>query len=80
MSRVGEAQYAAHAIAIGAEERGNKCNRNPLSRYFSPSNFAAGSSSVKDASGGPAGGHTFEKFDKQVFIHDSNLTSNQRRM
>jgi len=28
--------------------------------------LAAGGSQLKDASGGPAGGQTFEKFDKQV--------------
>jgi len=31
--------------------------------------LAAGGSPVKDASGGPAGGQTFEKFDKQVLLN-----------
>ncbi|WP_152004260.1 hypothetical protein [Desulfoluna spongiiphila] len=33
--------------------------------------LAAVGSQVKDASGGPAGGQTFEKFDKQVKKTDS---------
>jgi len=32
------------------------------------------------ASVGPAGGQTFETFDKQVFIHNFRFTSNERRM
>ena len=32
---------------------------------FEVAHLAAGGSQVKDASGGPAGGQTFEKFDKQ---------------
>ncbi|WP_152004643.1 hypothetical protein [Desulfoluna spongiiphila] len=38
---------------------------------FKVAHHAAGGSQVKDASGGPAGGQTFEKFDKQVLL---NLT------
>jgi len=33
---------------------------------FEVAHLAAGGSQLKDASGGPAGGQTFEKFDKQV--------------
>jgi len=40
---------------------------------FEVAHLAAGGSQVKDASGGPAGGQTFEKFDKQVFmVHPIN--------
>jgi len=35
---------------------------------FKVAHLAAGGSQVKDASGGPAGGQTFEKFDKQVLL------------
>jgi len=37
-------------------------------------------SPLKEASGGPAGGQTFEKFDKQVLIHSSGFIPNERRM
>jgi len=47
---------------------------------FEVAHLAAGGSRVKDASGGPAGSQTFEKFDKQVLGIELSLTSNQRRM
>jgi len=37
---------------------------------FEVAHLAAGGSQLKDASGGPAGGQTFEKFDKQVFMRE----------
>ncbi|WP_236890725.1 hypothetical protein [Desulfoluna limicola] len=41
---------------------------------FKVAHLAAGGSQVKDASGGPAGGQTFEKFDKQVLVNDFRVT------
>ncbi|WP_152004346.1 hypothetical protein [Desulfoluna spongiiphila] len=54
-------------VRRGSPTRG-KTLRQPASSVV---HFAAGGSQVKDASGGPAGGQTFEKFDKQVKKTDS---------
>ena len=37
-------------------------------RAFKVAPLAAGGIQYRDASGGPAGGQAFEKFDKQVFV------------
>jgi len=42
--------------------------------------LAAGGSQLKDASGGPAGGQTFEKFDKQVLKNTLGYIESPRRM
>ncbi|GEM_PF-6650725 len=38
--------------------------------------LAAGGSQVNDASGGPAGGQTFEKFDKQALAFFTEAFAN----